>query len=164
MLRALLTMPVFLVLVVPPPVVAAKEGIRARLVSPIPRDAPDGAKLDVAWTLRTADGGPLGASGFFVRLTGRHGSEPQEADAVGSGSTFFASVAVPPGGIEQVQIGLRGWRQTKDRPWEPADVFFPIEGQIFSEPADTPRRWPLLLLTIPTAGIVWWWRRLNRRR
>ncbi len=143
----------------------AKEGIRARLVAPIAKDASEGATLKVGWTLRTEDGGPLGASGFFVRLTGSPGSKPQEADAVESGTKLLASVVVPPGGIEKVEIGLRGWRQMeKDGPSEPADVFFPIDGQIFRQSADAPIRWPFLLSTIPAAGMFWWLRRLKLRR
>lgn len=154
---------VFFGVVLASPVAVAKEGIRARLIAPIPRDAAEGAKLDVAWTLRTVDDGPLGASGFFVRLTGRPGSEPHEADAVDAGGRYLASVVVPPGGIEKVQIGLRGWRQMGKGPMEPAPVFFPIEGQIFREPTDGRTRWPLLLLTVPVAGIVWWWRHTKPR-
>lgn len=138
----------------------AKEGIRARLVSPIPAGAKEGSRLQVAWTLRTVDGGPLGASGFFVRITGRSDRKTRDADAVESGTRYLASVVVPPGGIEKVEIGLRGWRQTEKKgPWEPAPVFFPIEGQIFREPADGAFPWRLLLLSIPLAGMVWWLRR-----
>ena len=160
--RLLLAMLVLLGVVLASPVAVAKEGIRARLIAPIPRDASEGAKLDVAWTLRTVDGGPLGASGFFVRVTGRPGSKWHEADAVDTGGRYMASVVVPPGGIEKVQIGLRGWRQMGNGPMEPAPVFFPIEGQIFREPADARTRWPLLLLTIPVAGIAWWLRRVKQ--
>lgn len=162
--RTLLTVLLILGFVLDSPS-AAKEGIRARLLSPIPTDVPAGAKLDVAWTLRTVDGGPLGASGFFVRVTGRPGSTPREADAVDSGGSFRAFVIVPPDGIKKIEIGLRGWRQMeKDGPSEPAPVFFPIEGQIFREPADAALHWPMLLLTIPLAGVVWWLRRVKQKR
>jgi hypothetical protein len=164
MARLALTMLVFLGAVVAAPVAVAKEGIRARLVSPIPRDVPGAAKLEVAWTLRTVDGGPVGASGFFVRVTGRPGTEPREADAIEAGGRYVASAVVPPGGIQKVQIGLRGWRQMRGGPWEPADVFFDIEGPIFREPADAPPvRRPWLLLTIPAGGSVWWLRLRQRR-
>jgi hypothetical protein len=148
----------------------AKEGVRAELASPIPADAPPGKNITVAWTLSSVEGAerePFGADGIFIRLTGAPGAAPQEAEVDGSGS-FVADVEVPVGGIEQVEIGLRGWRTAAGKPRESADMLFPISGQVLTESTPTGESAPgpagLLLLAAGALAVGGGaWRFLTRR-
>lgn len=111
---------------------AAKEGVEATLNTIIPLDAPPGTKLKVAWSLAFVDEHgrrrPFGANAVFVRLLSRTGSGAQTA-YVPSGpyadGQYSATVAVPEGGIRDVQIGLRGFTSGANGTRN-ADVLFPI--------------------------------------
>jgi hypothetical protein len=102
----------------------AKEGVRATLSTPIPLDAAPGTKLHVSWKLASRDGTPFGGGDVFVRLLSASGARAETAYVNGSG-TFSADVAVPEGGIGDVQIGIRGWSSGPDGTQE-SPLLFPI--------------------------------------
>lgn len=99
---------------------SAKEGVTAQVV-PIPADAE--GRVHVTWTLGYVEEGarrPFSALGVFVVL---RDSQGRETTAVGNEhdygeGLYSAEVAVPPGGIDDVRIGLHGT----------TDVFFPLDG------------------------------------
>lgn len=115
---------------------AAKEGVVARVVTPISRDAEAGSKITVVWTLTFVEAGkrrPFGAS-VFVRLFGTNGSrsarvyaEPREP------GRYRASVKVPRGGVKRVEFGLMGMVcDAKGRPGcHASPKIFPIVGRVF---------------------------------
>ena len=112
--------------------VAAKEGVEATLLTPLPLDAAPGDELTVAWTLLFVDDRgkqqPFGASGVYIRLFGDAGGEPTIGSASGAShedGRYEATVAVPEGGIGGVQIGLRGIASDTDGT-HASDMFFPI--------------------------------------
>src|SRR5205823_3295211 len=94
---------------------SAKEGVKATLTTQIPLTAKLGTQLHVAWTLSFLENGqprPFGAGGVFVRLLSASGAPAETAYVNGRGE-FEATVAVPKGGIGDVQIGLRGFSDGK---------------------------------------------------
>jgi hypothetical protein len=111
---------------------AGKEGVKATLATNVALDAEPGARLKVAWTLTYAEGDrpgqPFGANGVFVRLLSASGAgaetgfAPTGAHARGE---FAAIVAVPKGGIGDVEIGLRGWVSGASGTRR-SDLLFPI--------------------------------------
>ena len=111
---------------------AAKEGVRATLNTVIPLDASPGTKLKVAWRLAYVDENgrrrPFGANAVFVRLLSRTGSGAKTAYVPSgpySDGEYSATVAVPEGGIRDIQIGLRGFTSGANGTHN-ADVLFPI--------------------------------------
>jgi len=138
------------------PAAVGKEGVRAKLDTPVPLDAAAGKTITVAWTLSYIDSGgrhPFGASGVFVRLRSASGGRPVTAFANGRGTgpyrggvgvagAYIAHVTVPKGGIGGIKIGLRGWRIIGGRKEgrriiggrkERADAFFPIDNNPFAK-------------------------------
>jgi hypothetical protein len=99
---------------------AAKEGTTARLTTDVPLDSAPGETFRIAWTLQLPDGQPFSALPVFVRLHGPDGASTtaiaNEEGGYGSGE-YVARAIVPAGGIERIQIGLRG----------SSEGFFPIE-------------------------------------
>lgn len=107
---------------------AAKEGVEATLMSRIPLDAPAGTRLHVRWTLTYVEDGkrqPFGASGLYVRLRSASGARAETAWAGGDRGSYWANVAVPKGGIGDVEFGLVGW-QSGENGTRRADAIFPI--------------------------------------
>lgn len=96
------------------PPAASKEGVVARVLTPIPRDARPGARLKVVWTLSYVDGGkrrPFGAGRVFIRLFGPGGSRSRRVYATElERGRYRARVTVPRGGVRRVAIGLMGMR------------------------------------------------------
>ncbi|HET7857009.1 MAG TPA: hypothetical protein VFL41_11190 [Gaiellaceae bacterium] len=149
------------------PPLAAKDGVRATLITPFPVAAASGDRIDVTWRLRyvTEGGGsrPFGANGVFVRLPSVTGARAETGWAP-SGShesgVYRASVVVPKGWIGEVEIGLRGFTSGA-RGSRTADVLFsitndpPLRPAIDRQASADSRRWPfalaglLLLLTVP---------------
>jgi hypothetical protein len=116
---------------------AAKEGVNATLKTPVPLDAKEGERIELAWTLAAEDGrGQFGASGIYVRLTAPEGAPAVTEYAGGDRGDYFASILVPKGGIGDIQIGLEGWR-TDARGTRRADLTFPITNDPLPGP---PRR------------------------
>jgi hypothetical protein len=106
---------------------AAKDGVHATLTTNVPLDAEPGTKLELAWRLAYVEHGkphPFGASGVFVRLGSASGAASNTGFAEGDRGTFTATVAVPEGGIGDVQIGLRGY--TSGVRSGQGDLLFPI--------------------------------------
>jgi hypothetical protein len=113
---------------------AAKEGVVARIVTPIPRDARAGTSLTLVWTLSFVDEAgtrrPFGASAIFVRLLGPGASRsPRVYGAEVRRGRFRATVRVPRGGVRNVEIGLMGTRCAGS--CRPAPMLFPIVGRVF---------------------------------
>lgn len=112
---------------------AAKEGVKATLLTRIPVDAPAGARLEVAWKLFSiGEHGrhePFNAGGVFVRVRSASGAAAQEGFARGAAQpagVYRAAVVVPKGGgIGDVEIGLMGWTNGPNGTRR-AGVFFPI--------------------------------------
>jgi hypothetical protein len=110
----------------------AKDGVKATLTTAIPLGASQGARLEIGWRLFYLDENgrrqPFDASRVFVRLRSAAGGRAatgfadDDADATGD---YHATVLVPEGGIEDVQIGLEGWSSGPSGTRK-ADAFFPI--------------------------------------
>jgi hypothetical protein len=118
-------------LVAPLPV-GAKEGVEATLITNVPLDADPGTRLRIAWTLVSVDDDgqrrPFGASGVYVRLLSASGAAAETGFArtdVHSDGEYAATVAVPEGGIGDVQLGLVGW-VSDPQGTRRSDAFFPI--------------------------------------
>jgi hypothetical protein len=115
------------------PAAPAKEGVVARVLTPIPRDAPAGTTLTVVWTLSFMEGGvrrPFGACGVFIRLFGADGARSRRAYATElEPGRFRARATVPRGGVERVVIGLVGVSCAAT--CRAAPVHFPLAGRVF---------------------------------
>ena len=91
--------------------VAAKEGIHATVHTIIPAHSEEGNELDVSWTLADEESGrPFNASTVFIRLIGPTGvsTEAFARDAAHSDGHYKATVKVPKGGVEGIEIGVAG--------------------------------------------------------
>ena len=109
---------------------AAKDGVHATLTTRIPLDAEPGTQLMIGWTLGYFEDGarrPFGASGVFVRLRSASGAAAETEFAAQDSGNFSATVAVPQGGIGDVEIGLRGY--TSGVRSGRADMLFPITNE-----------------------------------
>jgi hypothetical protein len=106
---------------------AAKDGVHATLTTNVPLDARPGTKLTIGWRLAYVEEGkrrPFGASGVFVRLGSASGAAAKTGYASQDSGSYAATVAVPEGGIADVQIGLRGY--TSGVRTGRSDLLFPI--------------------------------------
>ena len=116
---------------------AAKEGVEARIVTPIPREAAPGTKVTVVWTLTTLDQGrriPFGAGDVFIRLFGPGSARTPRAYATEvERGRFRARPRIPGGGVRIVVIGRMGFRcDASGAPGcVPAPAIFPIKGKVF---------------------------------
>jgi hypothetical protein len=128
---------------------AAKDGVRATLTTKVPLDAEPGTKVTIAWRLAyLADGRRrlFGAGGVFVRLVSRSGAAVETAFAREDRGRYTATVAVPKGGIGDVEVGIRGWVSGHVER-RASDLLFPITNDpvpgvrriVASPPADQPR-------------------------
>jgi hypothetical protein len=158
-------------------VALGKEGVKARLTTPLPLDASPGETVAVAWTLSDVDEQgvqrPFNAIGVFVRLHSAAGGAATMAFATADAhplGRYDARVTVPNGGIGGVEIGLRGT----------TDVVFPVENDPFAVRAAAPvartteatsgRSLPTLLALIsglvilPMAAVLWFLARRARWR
>jgi hypothetical protein len=119
------------------PAALGKEGVKARLLTPLRVDAAPGEQLTVVWALAGTDEHgrrqPFNAIGVFVRLLSASGGRPTigfaTPDAHPQGR-YDAQVAVPEGGIGGVQIGLRG-----SSDGAASDALFPLESDPLAAPA-----------------------------
>jgi hypothetical protein len=89
----------------------AKEGARARLLRPLPANAPAGLLVTIRWSVDVLGPHgtrvPFGADGMFVRVTGKSGASIR-AYSLRPGPPYEAHVRVPAGGIRAVRFGLMG--------------------------------------------------------
>ena len=110
----------------------AKEGVVARVLSPIQRDAPAGKTVTVVWTLSSVEAGkrhPFNAEGIFIRLFGPDGSRSARAYATQPEvGRYRATVAIPRGGVRRVVIGLMG-TSCDSNGCRPAPVLFTVAGE-----------------------------------
>jgi hypothetical protein len=107
---------------------AAKDGVKTTLTTDLPLDAEPGTRLRVAWTLAYADSGRrrlFGAGGVFVRLVSASGATAETAFAREDRGYYAATIAVPEGGIGDVEVGIRGWVSGRVER-RPSDLLFPI--------------------------------------
>lgn len=118
---------------------AAKEGVKATLLTHIPQNAQPGSRLEVAWRLfSTGDKGrpePFNAMAVFVRLDSATGAVSREAFARGDAhptGAYAATVVVPKGGIGDIEIGLMGWSDGPNGSHR-SDAMFPITNDPGSE-------------------------------
>lgn len=116
-------------------VALGKEGVKARLTTPLPLGASPGQTITVAWTLSDVDEQgvqrPFNAIGVFVRLHSASGGAATMAFATTDAhplGRYAARVTVPNGGIGGVEIGLRGT----------TDVVFPLENDPLAVRAAAP--------------------------
>jgi hypothetical protein len=164
---------------------AAKDGVHATLTTNVPLDARPGTKLTIGWRLAYAEDGErhlFGASGVFVRLGSASGAAAETGYATEDGGSYTSNIAVPEGGIGDVQIGLRGY--TSGVRTGRSDLLFPItndplpgEPRVASSrtarpvrgPAEGGTRWMLvvaagLLLTLATTAVITGRRALRNTR
>jgi hypothetical protein len=113
--------------------VAAKEGVEATLLTPIPVDAAPGDEVTLAWTLSFVDDGgkrqPFNAEVVFVELFSAGGGDSsigRASDSAHPTGEYEAVVPVPGGGIGGIQIALMGWADG-----EPSPLVFPITNNPF---------------------------------
>jgi hypothetical protein len=105
---------------------ATKEGARARLTTPVSRDAAPGTTIPVGWTVTVPDGNggrqPFGAQGMFVKFLTRTGTlaAPAFGKTLDEGR-YAAEATVPVGGMGGIRVGLRGT----------TDIYFPLENDPF---------------------------------
>lgn len=132
---ALATLVLALVALVP--AAAAKEGLLAELLTPLPSSAAPGSSIDVSWRLTVASDGkrvPFNAASVFIRLVDAAGGTPTFAFARGAAhpdGRYDATIAVPAGGIARAEIGVRG----------STDLMVPV---VSSESLNRPLRLPRL--------------------
>ena len=110
----------------------AKEGVLARVLTPISRSAEPGTMVRVVWTLYHVDAGKrvlFNASGVFIRLFGPSGSHSTRVYATQPElGRYRAAVMVPRGGVRRVVIGLMGTSCGPDS-CRPSPAIFGIVGQ-----------------------------------
>lgn len=112
----------------------AKEGVVARVLTPVSRDAVPGSRITVVWTLSFVDAGkrhPFGGSAIFVRLYGSDGSRTRRVyGAEVEPGRYRATVRVPRGGVDRIVFGIMGTacdaEGCRDAPRR-----FPIVGRVF---------------------------------
>lgn len=107
---------------------AAKDGVQATLTTSVPLDANPGPRLAIAWRLAYVEAGKrrlFGGFGVFVGLLSASGAAAETGFADEDGGDYTATVAVPEGGIGDVEIGIRGYTSgyTSRRR---SDLLFPI--------------------------------------
>jgi hypothetical protein len=91
---------------------SAKDGVVARVLTPIDRGAAPGTPVTVVWTLSYVEDGrrhAFGGGDVFIRLFGAGDSRSRRVSAAPvRNGRYRATVRVPRGGIRRVVIGLMG--------------------------------------------------------
>jgi hypothetical protein len=113
----------------------AKEGVVARVLTPISRDAEPGSRVTVAWTLTYVEAGkrrPFGGGYVFARLVGPGGTRTPLAYGVQVRhlGRYRASVRVPRGGARRLELGVMG-TVCDAKGCRPAPKLFRIAGRVF---------------------------------
>jgi hypothetical protein len=113
---------------------AGKEGVQARVVTPIPREAAPGTRITVVWTLSAVDEGrqvPFGGSAVFIRLFGPGDARtPRAFGAELAPGRFRARPRIPRGGAKRVVFGLMGTACDANG-CRPSPAVFPVVGPVF---------------------------------
>ena len=133
--RALVAGALLAALLALPTPAGAKEGVVARVLTPITRDAEPGSTVQVSWTLTFLDDGkrrPFGAGYVFARLVGPGGKRSPLAYGVHARQLgrYRASVRVPRGGARRLEIGIMGTVCDGDG-CRTAPKLFPLAGRVF---------------------------------
>ena len=135
---------------------AGKGRVAATLLTKIPLDAPAGTRLEVAWRLTYFENGrrrAFGAGDVFIRLRSAAGRSTADEFANGDG-VYRATLVVPKGGIEDVQIGLQGWTNGPGGTRQ-SDLLFPITNDpLPGRPARSDRGWPNWIVVLVAAPLV----------
>jgi hypothetical protein len=135
-LRSLAAAPVLAVLLALwAPTAVAKDGVVARVLTPISHDAQPGSRVTIAWTLTYPEAGkrrPFGAGYVFARLVGPAGSRAPLAYGVHTRRPggYRARVKVPRGGVKRLEIGMMGTVCDGDG-CRTGPKLFPIRGRVF---------------------------------
>jgi hypothetical protein len=117
------------------PAATAKEGVVARILTPVSRAAEPGSTANVVWTLTVVEDGkrrPFGGGYVFVRLFGPNGSRSPLAYGVHTGrpARYRATVRVPRGGVTRLAVGIMGSVCGPSRTnCRPAPRYFRIAGR-----------------------------------
>lgn len=114
--------------------VSAKEGVVARVLTPIERDVTTGTKVVVVWRLYHVEDGKrisFNAGAVFIRLFGPDDARSRRvyASQVEPGR-YRARVGVPRGGVRRIVIGLMG-TMCDQNGCRPSPRLFPIVGKLF---------------------------------
>ena len=91
--------------------VAGKEGVVATVHTPISANAPEGSAVQISWTLADKDSGdPFDAAAAFVRLLSASGNSTESfADRrAHPDGRYRATVRIPKGGVDAIEIGIAG--------------------------------------------------------
>jgi hypothetical protein len=134
---------------------AGKGRVAATLLTKIPLDAPAGTRLEVAWRLTYFENGrrrAFGAGDVFIRLRSAAGRSTADEFANGDG-VYRATLVVPKGGIEDVQIGLQGWTNGPGGTRE-SDLLFPITNDPLPGAAPSDRSWPSWIVVLVAAPLA----------
>jgi hypothetical protein len=116
------------------PAAGAKEGVVARVLTPISREAEPGSRVSVVWTLTYLEAGkrrPFGGGYVFVRLVRPGGTRTPLAYGVEARQRgrYRARVTIPRGGVSRVEIGIMGSACRRDGSCRPSPKLFPIVGR-----------------------------------
>ena len=134
---------------------AGKGRVAATLLTKVPLDAPAGTRLEVAWRLTYFDHGrrrAFGAGGVFIRLRSAAGRSTATEFANGDG-VYRATLVVPKGGIEDVQIGLQGWTSGPGGTRK-SDLLFPITNDPLPGAVRSDRSWPSWVVVLVAAPLA----------
>ena len=134
---------------------AGKGRVAATLLTKIPLDAPAGTRLEVAWRLDFFEHGrrrAFGAGDVFIRLRSAAGRSTATEFANGDG-IFRATLVVPKGGIQDVQIGLQGWTNGPAGT-RASDLLFPITNDPLPGAPRPDRSWPSWIVALVAAPLA----------
>jgi hypothetical protein len=134
---------------------AGKGRVAATLLTRIPLDAPAGTRLEVAWRLTYFENGrrrAFGAGDVFIRLRSAAGRSTADEFANGDG-VYRATLVVPKGGIEDVQIGLQGWTNGPGGTRE-SDLLFPITNDPLPGAPRSGGGWPSWIVALAAAPLA----------
>jgi hypothetical protein len=115
----------------------AKEGVVARVQTPISRDADPGTRITVVWMLYSVEAGerrPFGGGAIFIRLLGPGDSRSKRVYAAPiEPGRYRATVRVPRGGVRRLELGIMGMVcNVQGRlGCRPSPKLFPIVGSPF---------------------------------
>jgi hypothetical protein len=109
----------------------AKEGVVARVVTPISSEAAPGTRVTVVFTLTFTEAGkrhPFGGGAVFIRLWGPDDTRTRRVYAAPiERGRYRATARVPRGGVHRVVIGLMG-EMCNAEGCRPSPMYFRIAG------------------------------------
>ncbi len=112
------------------PAVCAKDGIKATLHTPLPTRVIAGSQIRFEWSLEDEQSGaPFSACQVFIRLIGPGGDSAEAFYGCGreaSMGRYEATVSVPKGGINTIEIGIAGTMADQEGNRERSDWILPL--------------------------------------